>query len=369
MILQSIKTEHTDNKTGLVVKRITTSEWQHLNHKMAIGNFMFGCEKQRIRFGKPIHNSPFQIHHITYDNKLRHWRLDAISPSQAHAQTQNRLFLPFQQRTEGQWANLIFQEAENDFQTLATKGLTFVPYSIPLNASLEEWKTRRSNAVSVLNTSQTLVPVFCSKHQTSSFEEIFNYEFEHSKLIGIQCYCLTDADTALNLAKVKQRNMRLQTGDDAPLLIALSYGKVQRSFENVSGSFAHACLGFDIFSERQISLANMPEKVAEKIINTPPEEMMRYDASLGGFNLTAEQQLEGMNLTRAFLENITLSEGLTAHQAIQWASHIEQQRDFDTLNTHILETANNPEATLQFIKNEKEKWAVYWRMKFPEIHT
>lgn len=36
MILKSIKTEQTDERTGLVVKRIITSEWENLNRKVAV---------------------------------------------------------------------------------------------------------------------------------------------------------------------------------------------------------------------------------------------------------------------------------------------------------------------------------------------
>ena len=48
--------------------------------------------------------------------------------------------------------------------------------------------------------------------------------------------------------KIKSRNMMLQTGDEAPLLIGLNYSKVQKYFSCVSGSFAYACYGFDIFN-------------------------------------------------------------------------------------------------------------------------
>lgn len=38
MILNSIKAEHTDELTGLVVKRIITSEGENFNRKLAVNN-------------------------------------------------------------------------------------------------------------------------------------------------------------------------------------------------------------------------------------------------------------------------------------------------------------------------------------------
>jgi len=56
MILKKIKTEHTDKKTGMVLKRITTSEWETHNHKIAVNNSLFNCEKSRIENQK-THNT------------------------------------------------------------------------------------------------------------------------------------------------------------------------------------------------------------------------------------------------------------------------------------------------------------------------
>jgi len=36
MILKNVKVEHTDKRTGLVLKKIITSEWEHLNRKIDI---------------------------------------------------------------------------------------------------------------------------------------------------------------------------------------------------------------------------------------------------------------------------------------------------------------------------------------------
>ncbi|MBA7615523.1 hypothetical protein ES703_22804 [subsurface metagenome] len=369
MILKSIKTEHTDEKTGLVVKRITTSEWEHFNRKVAVNNSLFSCEKKRLIYDKPLLNSPFQIHHIPFKRKKQIWDFDGLTVSKAHAIKQKRLYLAFQQRSEEQWNNLTLAEAEGDFQDLATRGLPFVPYSIPKDSSLEKWKERREEAQSILNQSQMLVPIFCSKHQKDLFEEIFNYEFENSKLIGVQCYSINNANTLLNLMKIKLRNMRLQTGDEAPLLFGLSYDKVQRGLSNVSGSFVYSCFGFDVLSHRQIFLENMPTDVIRKILSKKVEEIMRYDKILGGFNLSAEQEFwDGVNVTQAFLENVSVAEGLTPYQAIQWANYNEQQNDFDILNNHILETADEDkkDSALNYIESQKERWAVFWKTKMPK---
>ncbi len=370
MILRNTKVEHTDEKTGLVVKRITTSEWENFNRKVAVNNSLFSCEQKRLIYNKPLLNMPFQIHHIPFKRKKQIWNFDGLAVSKTHAIKQKRLYLAFQQRNEKQWNNLTFAEAEGDFQDLATRGLPFVPYSIPKDISLDTWKERRKDALSILNKSQMLVPIFCSKHQRELFEEIFNYEFENSKLIGVQCYSINDADTLLNLMKIKLRNSRLQTGDEAPLLLGLSYGKVQKTFSNVSGSFAYSCFGFDILSHRQIFLENMPTDVIRKILSKKVEEIMRYDRVLGGFNLSAEQEFwDGVNITQAFLENVVVAEGLTPYQAIQWANYNEQQNDFDVLNNHILETAyeDKRDSAINHIELEKERWSVFWKTKIAKL--
>ncbi len=370
MILKKIKTEHTDENTGLVVKRITTSEWENFNRKVAVNNSLFSCEKKRLIYDKPLLNTPFQIYHIPFKRKKQIWNFDGIEDSKTHAIKQKRFYLAFQQRSVEQWDNLDFAEAEGDFQNLATRGLPFVPYSIPKDSSLETWKERKTDALSILNKSQMLVPIFYSKHQRDLFEGIFNYEFENSKLIGVQCYNLNDNDNFINLSKIKLRNMGLQTGDEAPLLFGLGYSKIQKGFSNVSGSFAYSCFGFDVLSRRQIFLENMPVDVIKKILSGRVEEIMRYDRTLGGFNLSAEQEFwDGINITQAFLENVVLAEGLTPYQAIQWANHHGQQNDLNILNKHILETADDDkkDSALNYIESEKEKWSVFWKTKMPNV--
>lgn len=370
MILKNVKVEHKDDKTGMVVKRIITSEGEFFNHKLAINNNIFNCEKQRLTFRKSIFNIPFHAHHISYNNKKRIWVFEGIEVSKEHAKNYDRIYLAFQQRNDDQWQKLTFKEAEGDFQDLATRGLSFVPYPIPLDASLEEWKKRKTDATSILNASQMLVPIFCSKHQIELFDDIFNYEFEHSKMIGVQCYGLNDGISLLNLMKIRLRNMKLEMGDESPLLWGLNYQRVLNSFSYVSGSFAYTCFGFDIVSGRQTFLEKMPPDIVQKIINKNPDEIMKYDRILGGFNLSAEQEYwDGQNITIQFLENVKASEGLSPYQAIQWANHKGQQDDLDVLNKYILETAyeGKEDLALRYIENDKEKWAVFYKTQMPQI--
>jgi len=97
---------------------------------------------------------------------------------------------------------------------------------------------------------------------------------------------------------------------------------------------------------------------------------MKYDKNLGGFNLSAEQEFyDGINITKEFLEEVKLSEGLTQYQAIQWANHLEQQEDFNVLNNHILETAykEKENSALNYIASEKERWSVFWKTNMPKM--
>ncbi len=128
MILRSIKVEHKDEKTGLVSKRIITSEWETHNHKIAVNNSLFSCEQKRIDNKKQILNAPFQIHHIFFNKKRNIWNFDKMAESKAHASRLGRFYLPFQQRNAKQWEGLAFQEAEADFQELVTKGFLILSH-------------------------------------------------------------------------------------------------------------------------------------------------------------------------------------------------------------------------------------------------
>lgn len=360
MILKKIKVECIDSRTGFVLKKIKTSEWEHLNRKLAVNNSILNSELSRLRFKKPIFDTPFQIQHLRYIKKFEEWDFGGINKSKKHASKNNRFFLAFQQRSSDNWEVLTWHEAENDFQDLAGRGLSLVPYSIPQKGALDDWKTRKKDAESILNKSQSLVPILCSNHQRELFEPIMNKEFEESKLMGVQCYNINDYLTLLNLNKIKIKNMSIEEGEETPFILGLSYGKKIKSISNVSGAFAYSCFGFDILSDRQIFLENMPSDVVQKILDKKPDELYRYDTTEGGFNFSDEQIFwKNVNMTKAFLNNVTLSEGLAPYQAIQWANHHNQQNDFKTLNDNILLTKEEPNSTIDFIR-EKSRWSSYW---------
>ena len=126
-------------------------------------------------------------------------------------------------------------------------------------------------------------------------------------------------------------------------------------------------VGVGILSERQIFLENMPTDVVKEILSKKVEEIMKYDKSLVGFNLSVEQEFyDGINITK-ILEEVKLSEGLTQYQAIQWANHLEQQEDFNILNNRILETAYEEDSALNYIELEKERWSVFWKTNMPKL--
>lgn len=106
MILRNVKVEHTDEKTGLVLKKITTSEGDFLNHIMAVNNTIYNCEEKRVVANKPVLLSPCQVNHIQYAHKKLLWDMDSISPSKNHASKQNRIYTTFLQRNKKQWNGL-----------------------------------------------------------------------------------------------------------------------------------------------------------------------------------------------------------------------------------------------------------------------
>lgn len=257
-------------------------------------------------------------------------------------------------------------EAENRFQELAALGLPIVPYPIPVKGRLDDWRTRKDDAVSILNKSQMLAPIFCSKHDVAYFEDIFRHEFQSSKIIGTQCYGVNDASTISNLITEKLINYAVPEGEDTPLLFALSHSKMIRSFSNVSGSFTYGGFGMDILSQRQNFVENLPSEVVKKMLEKNPEEIYKYDRSEGGFNLSDEQMLlDGQSGVKALLETVTVSENLTAFQVIQWHNAYNQQEDFNVLNNKILETRQDDlrNSAIDHIRTDKIKWRLIWENK------
>lgn len=367
MILKSVKVECVDNRTGLVLKKIITSEQEYLNRKLAVNNGMMNCEESRTRFNKSLLTSPFQIHHIRYEKSKDRWMFDGVEDSKRHAVKNKRLHLAFQQRTDDGWTKLTWSEAESDFQDLATRGLPFVPYVIPITGDIVDWKQRKSDGQSILNKSQTLVPVFCSMHNVPKFSQMFDKEFSESKLVGIQCYGLGDLDTVLNLTKVKITNMNVQEAQDCPLLLYLNHARKLKSSSNVSGTFAYSCFAGDIFSERQTFLENMPPNVVQSILQKSPDDIYRYDTGEGGFNFSEEQKFwSGIDMTNAFLQNVSLTEVLSPFQAIKWANHFNQQSDLDLLNQKIHESREEPNSVVDFIRT-KSRWASFWSSKIEGV--
>lgn len=368
MIVKKVKVECIDPQTGLVLKRIITSEGEYLNRKLAVNNGLVNCETSRMAAKKSILASPIQVHHIRYDRKHHRWATEGLLKSKDHANKQGRLFLPFDQRNEESWDGLTWSESESRFQELATLGLPVVPYAIPPKGRLDDWRMRKPDAISILNKSQILAPIFCSKHDVAYFEDLFRYEFGSSKLIGTQCYSVNDANTISNLVTMKTVNLSLAEGEESPMLFGLSHSKMIKSFSNVSGSFTYGCFGMDFLSQRQNFIENLPPDAIKKMLEKNPEDIYKYDRSEGGFNLSDEQTLlngSASSNTKALLETITLSENLTPYQAIQWSNFVNQQEDFNILNQKILETRpeESKNTAIDFIRNDKIKWRLVWEGK------
>ena len=59
MIIKEVMTEAVDKGSRLVLKRIKTSHGDFSNRKLAISNFMYNCEKYRMKYGQPLFSTLF----------------------------------------------------------------------------------------------------------------------------------------------------------------------------------------------------------------------------------------------------------------------------------------------------------------------
>lgn len=355
MIIKKINVEAVDPETRFVLKRIQTTDWESLNRKMAVTNQLHKYETQRRQYGKNPFNSQIQTYHIRWDKK-GFWDFGNIDVAKTDAQKNNRIFVAQRQMNWDLWKKLTTQQAFNQYEELTNKGLPIPSINIPLKNDLTACKKIIEDAKSILNGNQKIMAIASSRHDFTYFPEVIDYLLNEIDFVGIQGYGLTHPEEITNLSALRKSNATKKAGDTAPLIFGFNFDRHLRKYGYVSSSFAYACFGIDIFSERQYFINDMTPEQIKQMMERTPEDFRFYDSSQGGFNRGEEQEgWHEFNLTRETMAMISVEEGLNGYQTIVWTNAIKQQNDLSMLNGKLLQKMSIPEAT-----KEKSKWAVFY---------
>jgi len=357
MRIQNIKVEFVDRNSRFVLKRITTDEGEEFhNRKLAVCNVIYSCERKRMVYGKPLFNSLFQTFHIGWDKNEEEWDYKGLVKAKKHAEQNKRIFVPYKQRNENQWAKLTWEEAEDEFNMFKDK-TDVVPYPIPLNASLKEWEIKKKRALESLKPTQELIAIISTKHlNVEEFPLIVRYELKNSKFFGVCCYSISDVLERRNLFYLNSINSSFNVGENTALVFCFDYPRILKNHSYIAGCFAFCCFAGDVFSEKAHFPFQWNDKGFEKIMQRKPKEYLLYDIKEKKFTKSIPQKKwYGFDLTQNFLGQISVAEGLDGYYAVRWINHHLQQKDLDLINEVLISKRN----ILSYLNNYTG-WSVFW---------
>lgn len=340
MKIEEVRVNTINEETRLVLKTIKTSRGTFTNRKLAISNFMYNCEQDRIKFERPVFSAYFQTHHLTWNKFTSSWDYGELVLAKTHADKNNRIFIPIQQRSDEQINDLILQQSEEDFKDILGYS-EYVPFQIPLQMGVNEWKKEKIKLLALLGKNQELVPIISSRHNPASFPLIIKEELGKSVLIGINSYELTRAVEITNLSYLTAINIKVKENQKTSLFVNFGYSRILTRLSNVAGCFAFTCFAGDVFSERAYNPNIMPSQVRNHMMDTKPSQYPYYDPKEKKFTKSLPQkEWYGLDITKNSMEQISIAEGLTPYKAIKCLSFFYQQRDLDLINDLIISNKN-----------------------------
>lgn len=345
-----------NDESKYVLKRVTTNENIFWGRQMPVVNSLFNCERARKDFGMSLLKTPVQTHHIHADRKAGHWIFDQkFLSAKQHAKEQERIFIPYHQRSKETIAALKWHMAESDFIELLNHGVQYVTYLVPEDATLQQFNKRMMDATSQLSGNQEIVPILSSNHDVFNFKPVMASILGKYKFAGVHFTSPeSNANSKSNLLDLWQLNSQIPPDENTSLIIGFN-NKKHYSSTKVSGSFVCSKYGIDIPSQMQMHPACVKGMMATKEEEIEFDQDFIYDDIEGGFN-KADQQIAWYeeNKTLKLLSEISLAERLSKYQAIMWSSFIGQQFDFDKLNQSILDKSG-----VNNLISEKSRWATY----------
>ena len=355
MLHKKAKTEIVDRESRLVLKNTETSEHPYKNRKLAVNNFIFGCEKKRENWDGIIFDSPFQIQGVRWDKIKKEWDFSLVTEAKEHAKKHSRFFIINKQRNQEQWEGLKWSYSEDDFME-NVEGQRFVPYYLPINSKLEDWLKRKKDAVSVLNKTQKIFPVISSIHDIKHFPIIVEHEISKNSIFGVNCYTLSKIAEISNLAKLRKFNITTKPNEETATIVGFYSNRILTNHSNVASSFAFSLFGMDILNENAWFIEGKPKEALNGIRNRNPEDLYFYDNKEKYFNKSKQQKVwHGIDITKSFLHNTSLEHGLNWYNAIKWKCYQMQQDDLLNLNRIIMKKVG----VVDYLK-DYSRWSTLW---------
>ncbi len=362
MKIKEVKIEATDYYSGFVNKKIFTDDGIFINRQIAISNFMYNCELDRLKYDQNVFDSRFQTQHISQD-KNKCWDYSGIILVKNHAEKFNRIFLVYPQRNAEQLDNLTLKESKKDFIEMIDL-FDNVPFQIPLNLTLGEWKKIKPFLISLLHKNQNLVPIISSKHNVKEFPLIIKEEIGKESLIGINSYELTGITEIINLSFLREINRNIEVGKNTSLFINFGHPRSLTRLSDFPSCFGFSFFAGDIFSERATFISRMYDRTIKSMFDRKPSEYLMYDQKEKKFNKSPQQKgWYGEDITRKVLGGVSVNQGLNGYQVHKWISHYLLQEELNKINLMVSQKSNLGE----YVKNYSG-WDVFLtRVKVPLI--
>lgn len=359
MTPREIRVEAVDYGSGFVNKKVFTEKGVFSNRKIAISNFIYNCELDRLKYDKEVFDSGFQTHHINWNPEGKYWDYAGVLSAKEHAKKYNRIFLAYPQRNEPLLNELTLDKSINEFKEMLEL-FEDVPFQIPVSMTRGQWKKIRTYLLSLLSKNQNLVPIISSKHDIREFPLIIKDEIGKSKIIGINSYELRSPIEIINLSYLREINRNVSVGQKTSLFVNFAHPRVLTRISNFPSCFGFSFFAGDIFSERTTFINRMFEKTIKSMFERKPSEYLMYDSNEKKFNKSPQQKgWYGEDITRKVLGGVSVNQGLDGYQVHKWVSQYLLQKDLDKMtslissNSDIQEYLKNYSGWGVFIENIK----------------
>ena len=354
MEINNVKVTAKDEISGFVNKIISTDMGDFDNRKIAVSNFMYGCELDRLIYEKDIYPSNFQTFHISCNQKGDEWDYTGLMNAQEHAEKYGRIFISYPQRNITQLDELSIEQSKENFDDM--RGLVkLVPFQLPIKLTLSAWKKIRVELLSQLQKDQELIPLISSKHDSREFPLIIKYEIGRSKIIGINSYEIRNISEISNLSYLREINKSIGVFEDTSLFVNFGHPRVLTRIANFPGPLGFSFFAGDIYSEKTCFIQRMYQKVIKKMFERKPKEYLMYDVKERKYTNSPQQRgWYGEDVTRKILGGVSVDEGLNGYKVHKWVSQSLVQRDLDIITSLVYKKSN----LVQHINNYSG-WATF----------
>jgi hypothetical protein len=335
MEIKKVKVEAKDENSGFVNKIISTDIGDFENRKIAVSNFMYNCELDRLIYEKNIYPSNFQTLHISCDKRGDEWDYTGLLKSQEYAKKYNRIFLIYPQRNAQQLDKLTLEKSKENFEEIS--GLVKqVPFQLPLKLTLTKWKKVKKELLSLLDDNQELVPIISSKHDSREFPLIIKNEIGDSKIIGINSYEIRNITEISNLSHLREINRSIPIGENTSFFVNFGHPRILTRIANFPSPLGFSFFAGDVYSEKACFLQRMYHKVIKKMFNRKPKEYLMYDSKEMKYTNSPQQKgWYGEDITRKVLGGVSVNEGLDGYKVHKWVSQYLVQRDLDKITSLV----------------------------------